>query len=50
MSDTARDYQTIEPATTEGLEEFFEQSLGLAQPISQEAQDPAQDQGQVDRR
>jgi hypothetical protein len=24
MSDTARDYQTIEPATTEGLEDLFD--------------------------
>ncbi|HMX46143.1 MAG TPA: hypothetical protein PLC15_23200 [Candidatus Obscuribacter sp.] len=27
MSDTARDYQSIQPATTEGLDSFFEQGL-----------------------
>lgn len=42
MSDTARDYQTFQPAATEGLEDLFEESVGLAQSIMHEAQDLAQ--------
>jgi len=47
MSDTARDYQTIEPATTEGLEDFFEPQVGQAQVEAQVAQDQAHDEAHV---